>query len=127
MTPDSSPENVAREVDWLLPTHPGTADMLETLAAERDVLAARVAELENAAILSKAAYEGVGSLLLSVQQDCIKEHNRAEAAETKLAASEAREAKLREALADAAGALDSAGEELSEFANVLSRALTQED
>lgn len=38
-----------------------------------------------------------------------------------LAAALVREHELREALANAAGALDSAGEELSEFANILSR------
>ena len=42
-------------------------------------------------------------------------------AEITLAAVTAREERLREALADAAGALDSAGAELSDFANILSR------
>lgn len=45
-------------------------------------------ELENEAVLSKAAYEGVSSLLLSVQQDCIKERQRAERLEAKLATCE---------------------------------------
>lgn len=42
-------------------------------------------ELENEAVLRKAAYEWVSSLLLSVQQDCIKERQHAERLEAKLA------------------------------------------
>lgn len=38
----------------------------------------------NEAILSRAAYEGVGSLLLSVQKDCIAERARADAAAAQL-------------------------------------------
>ena len=39
-------------------------ELLRALAAERD-------ELVKAAIMQKAAYEGVSSMLLSVQKDCI--------------------------------------------------------
>ena len=44
----------------------------------------RIEALVNEAVLSKAAYEGVSSLLLSVQQDCIKERQRAERLEAAL-------------------------------------------
>jgi hypothetical protein len=54
--------------------------------------------LENEAVLRKAAYDGVGSLLLEVQQDCIAEHNRATTAETALTEAKRREEKLVEAL-----------------------------
>ena len=50
---------------------------LTALRAERDALV-------NEAVLSKAAYEGVSSLLLSVQQDCIKERQRADRLEAAL-------------------------------------------
>lgn len=46
--------------------------------------AARIEALVNEAVLSRAAYEGVSSLLLSVQQDCIKERQRAERLEAAL-------------------------------------------
>ena len=52
---------------------------------ERQLAEAEVQEMRNAAVLSKAAYEGLSSLLLSVQQDCIAEHKRAEAAEAEAA------------------------------------------
>jgi len=45
-------------------------------------LQARLAEMEAERVMSRAAYDSVSSLLLSVQQDCIREHNRAEAAAT---------------------------------------------
>ena len=44
----------------------------------REAAAARIEVLVNEAVLNKAAYEGVSSLLLSVQQDCIKEHQHTE-------------------------------------------------
>lgn len=49
-----------------------------------DEAADRIEALVNEAVLSKAAYEGVSSLLLSVQQDCIKERQRAERLEEAL-------------------------------------------
>lgn len=48
------------------------------------VAAGRIEALVNEAVLSKAAYEGVSSLLLSVQEDCIKERQRAERLEAAL-------------------------------------------
>lgn len=47
--------------------------------------------------------------------------NRAETAEAALAAKEQEVARLREVVADAIGALDAAGNELGEFASILSR------
>ena len=49
-----------------------------------DFAANRIEALVNEAVLSKAAYEGVSYLLLSVQQDCIKERQRAERLEAAL-------------------------------------------
>lgn len=49
-----------------------------------DQAADRIEALVNEAVLNKAAYESVSSLLLSVQQDCIKEHQRAERLEAAL-------------------------------------------
>lgn len=40
-------------------------------AARAETAEAKVAQLENERIVSNAAYDGVSSLLLSVQQDCI--------------------------------------------------------
>lgn len=48
------------------------------LQREYDARGERIEALVNEAVLNKAAYEGVSSLLLSVQQDCIKERQRAE-------------------------------------------------
>jgi hypothetical protein len=77
-------ETVARLRNPTYYTHPTAEDGKEA-ADLLEALAARLAEVievgENAQALSKAAYEGLSSLLLSVQQDCIKEHARAEAAE----------------------------------------------
>lgn len=42
-------------------------------------------EIENERVLSKAAYDSVSSLLLSVQKDCIAERKRADEAEAELA------------------------------------------
>lgn len=50
-------------------------------SADDEAAADRMEALVNEAVLSKAAYEGVSSMLLSVQQDCIKERQRAKAAE----------------------------------------------
>jgi hypothetical protein len=70
-TPDTSPENVARVAEGLLNSYQeAAADMLEALAAERDKLNMRAANAER---------------MLT-------------AAEAKLAASEARVERLREAL-----------------------------
>lgn len=44
----------------------------------------RIEALVNEAVLRKAAYKGVVSLLLSVQQDCIKERQRAKQLEAAL-------------------------------------------
>ena len=56
----------------------GQAGLFASAAADR------VEALVKEAVLSKAAYEGVSSLLLSVQQDCIKERQRAERLEAAL-------------------------------------------
>jgi|DEB0MinimDraft_6_1074348.scaffolds.fasta_scaffold06150_7 hypothetical protein len=65
--------------------HNALSDMPHYASVELiEALADRIEELERERVLSKAAYDGVSSLLLSVQQDCIKEHNRAEAAEAAL-------------------------------------------
>jgi hypothetical protein len=61
---------------------PVTQDWASTMECGlMDEAADRIEQLENNAVLSKAAYDGLLSLLLSVQQDCIKEYNRAEKAE----------------------------------------------
>ena len=68
------------------------ARLREGATWDDDIAAAdRIEALVKEAVLSKAAYEGVSSLLLSVQQDCIKERQRAERLE----------AALRELVADA--------------------------
>lgn len=54
--------------------------------------------LENEVVLRKAAYDGVGSLLLEVQQDCNAEHNRATTAEARITELEAEVMELRRAL-----------------------------
>jgi hypothetical protein len=43
-----------------------------------------IEQYENEKVLSKAAYEGMSSLLLSVQKDCIAEKRRADIAEATL-------------------------------------------
>lgn len=40
--------------------------------------AERLEALVKQAVIDRAAYEGVSSMLLSLQEDCIKERNRAE-------------------------------------------------
>ena len=58
------------------------AELIARLRKYKDdllsIAADRIEALVNEAVLSKAAYEGVSSLLLSVQQDCIKERQRPE-------------------------------------------------
>lgn len=44
----------------------------------------RIEALVNEAVLNKAAYDGLASLLLSVQQDYIKERQRADSLESEL-------------------------------------------
>ncbi len=89
---DTTPEAVATMVRWLRYGDPDearerqAADLLEALAAR---LAEVIEVGGNAQALSNAAYDGLSSLLLSVQQDCIKERARAEALATRLAEAEA--------------------------------------
>ena len=67
MTPDTSTQAVeahAKTLDGRSSEFWKYAALLRALAAERD-------ELVKAAIMQKAAYEGVSSMLLSVQKDCI--------------------------------------------------------
>lgn len=59
--------------------------------------------------------------LWAAQDDIARSRVACIAAEADAAALRAQVERMREALANAAGALDSAGEELSEFANTLSR------
>ena len=57
------------------------------IAAARDLVPALLAERDakdNDITLLRAERDGLGSLLLSVQHDCIKEHNRTKAAEAKV-------------------------------------------
>lgn len=60
---------------------PDALEMFASLIVKECV----AAEIENERVLSKAAYDSVSSLLLSVQQDCIAEHKRANDAEAELA------------------------------------------
>lgn len=60
---------------------PDALEMFASLVVKECV----AAEVENERVLSKAAYDSVSSLLLSVQQDCIAEHKRANDAEAELA------------------------------------------
>lgn len=70
------------------------------IAAAREAdLRAEVERLRNDAALKKAECDGLGSLLLSVQQDCIAERKRADKAE-------AEAARLRALLDDAEKALE---------------------
>ena len=53
---------------------------IHTIATAAD----RIETLLNEAALNKAAYDGLASLLLSVQQDCIKERQRADLMEEEM-------------------------------------------
>jgi chromosome segregation ATPase len=102
MTPiDTSPENVAMAytVDDVrsavnrlrLNLNDYTADMLEALAAERDALAARVAELDVERDAARETLMNAGIALHVAKREATD-------AEAKLAASEALVERLREAL-----------------------------
>lgn len=54
------------------------ADEYEPLGHDGWEAADRIEALVKQAVMDKAAYEGVSSMLLSVQEDCIKERQRAE-------------------------------------------------
>jgi chromosome segregation ATPase len=72
------------KIDDLTRRHEHALHKIDALEDIIEELEAKLAEMEAERVMSKAAYDSVSSLLLSVQQDCIREHNRAEAAETKL-------------------------------------------
>ena len=87
-------QEVANRIEALAAHAEAMAQIVEAYRERADVClghlplhrktVARIEALENEAVLSKAAYEGVSSLLLSVQQDCIKERQRAERLEAAL-------------------------------------------
>jgi hypothetical protein len=59
------------------PAHRGARiDALRVISAREAELRAEVERLTNEAVLNNAECDGLGSLLLSVQKDCIAEHKR---------------------------------------------------
>lgn len=61
----------------------GLADLLDNACKAITALEAEKAEARNAATLLRAEADGLGSMLLDVQQDCITAVQRAETAEAK--------------------------------------------
>jgi hypothetical protein len=60
-------------------------DALRVAASREAELRTQVKRLTNEAVLKKAECDGLGSLLLSVQKDCIEERKRANKAEAEAA------------------------------------------
>jgi hypothetical protein len=71
----------AREGDTSFVPHRLAQAMVAAAAAREAELLAEVERLTNEAVLNNAECDGLGSLLLSVQKDCIAEHKRANKAE----------------------------------------------